>query len=180
MSVLMLKDLPRFECLLKAREKYPSLDPTAGEVFLHLVRTGHDVFAAEGAFLAQHQISQGRFTVLMLLRRSDDHPDLQNTPASLAEGSGVTRATMTGLIDTLEKDGLAVREPDPADRRTIRVRLTNKGRKLLDGILPDYFRHVSSLIAPLSENERKQFVRLLRKIQQALPSGAACDTPAAA
>ncbi len=41
--------------------------------------------------------------------------------------AGVTRATMTGLIDTLERDGLVMREPDPVDRRMMFVQLT-RGR----------------------------------------------------
>ena len=36
----MLKDLPRYECLLEASRKFPDLDPSATEVFLHLLRAG--------------------------------------------------------------------------------------------------------------------------------------------
>src|SRR3989442_135552 len=167
MPLLMLKDVPRYECLLKAAEKYPSLDPTACDAFFHLLRTGDAVFAAEGGFLAEHNISQGRFTVLMLLNRCAER---MSTPAELADEAGVTRATMTGLIDTLEKDGVVIREADPNDRRTVRVRLTKKGRTILQKLTPDYFRCVSAIIEPLSESERKQLVRLLQKIQKGLPS----------
>lgn len=165
MPLLMLKDLPRYECLLKAAERYPSLDPTAAEAFLHLLRTGDEVFDEESHFLARHHISQGRFTVLMLLNRCMNEPC---TPAALADESRVTRATMTGLIDTLEKDGLVIREADAGDRRTILVRLTKQGEAFLKGMLPDYFQCVSAIIQPLSENERKQLVRLLQKIQRGL------------
>ena len=165
MPLLLLKDLPRYECLLKASEEYPSLDPTACEAFLHLLRTGDEVFEAEGKFLAKRRISQGRFTVLMLLQRPCTEPC---TPASLADESRVTRATMTGLIDTLEKDGLVIREAHANDRRTVHVRLTRRGKSFVSKMLPDYFRCVSSIIQPLSEAERKQLLRLLLKIQQGL------------
>jgi DNA-binding MarR family transcriptional regulator len=174
MPLLMLKDLPRYECLLKAAEKYPSLEPAACNAFLHLLRAGDDVYAAEGRFLAQHSISQGRFTVLMLLNRSSDQP---STPAELADEAGVTRATMTGLIDTLEKDGLVIREADADDRRTVLVRLTRQGRAFVQKIVPDYFRCVSAIIEPLSESERNQLVRLLQKIQQGLARPIAANAP---
>ncbi len=164
MPLLMLKDLPRYECLLAASELHPSLEPSACEAFLNLLRTGDVVFGAEGRFLAQHGISQGRFNVLMLLGRCGGGEP--STPAALAEEAGVTRATMTGLIDTLEKDGWARREMDPGDRRTVLVRLTGKGQALLDSVLPDYFRCVSEIMEPLSVGERRELVSLLQKLQQ--------------
>ena len=177
MALLMLKDLPRYECLLHASERYPTLDPRAFEAFLHLLRTGDAVFAGVQELLTAHGVSQGRFTVLTLLDRCFDEP---LTPAGLADEACVTRATMTGLIDTLEKDGLVVRETDASDRRTVLVRLTRKGRAFLQRILPDYCRRVSAMMEPLNDNERKQLVRLLQKIQQGLAPDAARQRPATA
>ena len=165
MPLLMLKDVPRYECLLKAAEKYPTLNPSASEAFLHLLRTGDAVFAAEGAYLARHEISQGRFMVLMLLNRCAEQP---STPAELADEAGVTRATMTGLVDTLVKDRLVTRTNDSADRRTVLVQLTQPGRKLLAQMLPGYFASVTKMLRPLNKAERKQFVTLLQKIQRGL------------
>ncbi|MHA3774273.1 MarR family winged helix-turn-helix transcriptional regulator [Verrucomicrobiota bacterium sgz303538] len=173
----MLKDLPRYECLLEAAEKYPSLDPSACEAFFHLLRTGDDVFSTEGRFLAQHHISQGRFTVLMLLHHCAAE---KSTPAELADEAGVTRATMTGLIDTLEKDGLVVRGADPSDRRTVRIQITPAGEALLAGILPDYFRCVSAMVKFLNASERKQLVGLLQKIQEGVASENGSLRPSAA
>lgn len=174
MPLLMLKDLPRYECLLKAAERYPSLVPSANEAFLNLLRTADMVFAEKGRFLSQHNISQGRFTVLMLLTHACAHG---TTPAELADEAGVTRATMTGLIDTLEKDGLVTREADAHDRRTLHVRLTEQGKTFVETMIPPYFQRVASIMAPLNEPERKQLVHLLQKIQEGLsPSNLAEPT----
>jgi DNA-binding MarR family transcriptional regulator len=169
----MLKDLPRFECLLRAADRYPTLDPAASEAFLNLLRTGDAVFEAESAFLGQHAISQGRFSVLMLLKRCEEQC---STPAELAEKVGVTRATMTGLLDTLEKDGIVSRGDDLHDRRTVLVRLTEAGSALLERMLPDYFACVSQIMEPLNPAERRQLVRLLQKIQQGLATAVAPQT----
>jgi DNA-binding MarR family transcriptional regulator len=86
---------------------------------------------------------------------------------------------MTGLIDTLERDGFVKREPDPVDRRMMSVRLTPKAEAFLQGLLPGHFRIHSAIMSALSEAERKVLVRLLAKVQQqcaALASGPAAAT----
>ena len=55
---------------------------------------------------------------------------------------------MTGLLDTLEKDGIVSRADDIHDRRTVRVRLTSAGRALLERMLPDYFDCVAKIMHP--------------------------------
>jgi len=160
MPLLMLKDMPRYECLLKGTVRYPSLNVAAFEAFLHLLRTNDAVFASKTEFLATQGLSQGRFTVLMLL----DGISGSLTPAELADAAGVSRATMTGLIDTLVKDGLVLREGDKTDRRAVCVTLTIKGQKRIAKVLPEYCRWVSKIMDPLSEAQRKQLVRLLQSI----------------
>jgi DNA-binding MarR family transcriptional regulator len=171
MPLLMLKELPRYECLLKAAEKYSGLDPSATAALLHLFRAGDEVFGLIDRNLSLHNLSQGGFGVLMLLLKSTDAGELPcgcnpgpHTPAELAEAAGVTRATMTGLIDTLERDGLVRRVPDPDDRRRMSVRLTAKAGKFLDRFLPSHFQLTASLMQPLSESERKTMVSLLNKL----------------
>ena len=175
MPNLLLKDLPRYECLLESAREFPDLDPSAAEAYLHLLRAGDDAFGVSERHLHEAGITQGRFCVLMLLWRSvqpraatllgaDACTPGPRTPAELADGAGVTRATMTGLIDTLERDGFVKREPDPDDRRMMSVRLTPKAEDFLRSFLPDHFRVTSKLMGVLSESERKTLVRLLNKI----------------
>lgn len=181
MPLLLLKDLPRYECIIAGSKIFPDLDPTACEVFLHLLRAGDEVFGVVERNLTEHNISQGRFSVLMLLwnpaQRRTEAPaggtcagtcasNSPRTPAELAEAAGVTRATMTGLIDTLERDGLVRREPDPDDRRMMSVRLTPKAEKFLIDLLPAHFQIMACLMASLSESERRTLVQLLTKILQ--------------
>jgi DNA-binding MarR family transcriptional regulator len=166
MPFLLLKDLPRYECLLEAVKAFPDLDPSASEVFLHLLRAGDEAFRLTDSHLAEHAISQGRFTVLMLLLDKAENCAKARTPAELAEMANVTRATMTGLIDTLERDGLVKRDPDPNDRRMMSVNLTPKGEALINHILPGHFRRMAALMSSLSEIERKTLVHLLNKIQE--------------
>ena len=175
MPLLMLRDLPRYECLLEASRELPDLDPSATEVFLHLLRAGDEAFRVIEAQLAKFAITQGRFGVLMALwgncQRCGAGTPL--TPAELADRTGVTRATMTGLVDTLERAGYVARRAHPEDRRRMSVVLTKKGEMLLASIMPGHFRQMAWLMQPLSEKERKSFVRLLLKVV-----GRAAELPA--
>lgn len=177
----MLKDLPRYECLLEASRKFPDLDPSAMEVYLQLLRTGDDLYRLQNEYLSSHALSQGRFCVLMLLLEKGTEstacaqglPGGSQSPAELADQANVTRATMTGLIDTLEKDGLVKREPDPNDRRMMSVELTPKAHAFMASMLPGFFRRIAGFMSNLSEDERRTLVQLLGKIHEGLASPAA-------
>jgi MarR family transcriptional regulator, transcriptional regulator for hemolysin len=43
---------------------------------------------------------------------------------------GVKQSTFTSLLHRLERDGLVRREPNPADRRSFLIHLTERGREL--------------------------------------------------
>jgi DNA-binding MarR family transcriptional regulator len=181
MERVLIKHLPRYENLIAAAKRYPDLDPTAAHAFLHLLRAGDDAIHSCEAYLTEHGLTQGRFVVLMqLLKKMEDSPQ-SHTPAELADMSGVTRATMTGLIDTLERDGLVKRVPDPVDRRMMSVRLTERGHRVLQRVLPGHFRNMARIMSPLSDGERKTLVRLLTKVmRQADPRPDKCGAAGAA
>ncbi|WP_324716224.1 MarR family transcriptional regulator [Carboxydochorda subterranea] len=65
-----------------------------------------------------------------LLRHLQRHGAAQ--PFQLADVLGVTRSTLTGLLDGLEEKGYARRRPDPEDRRAVRVEITGEGRRALE------------------------------------------------
>lgn len=178
MPSLLLKDLPRFECLLEYSRHNPDLDPSAMVAYLHLLRASDIAFAAADRNFAGFDLSHGRFGVLMLLWRKEQGKqgpcagadDLGRTPADLAASAGVSRATMTGLIDTLERDGLVTRQPDEQDRRMMLVKLTDQGRARLSRLFPIHFQTVAELMSPLSESERQTLVDLLSRIRDPRPS----------
>ena len=173
MPLLMLKDLPRYECLLEAMQRYPDLDPSACEAYLNLLRAGDEAYRRSEAFFTEFGMTPGRFTVLMLLFDKLSGATLARTPAELAEKAGVARATITGLVDTLERDGLVTRKHDSGDRRMMLIHLTAKGQAALEAILPGHFKQMAAQMAPLSEHERKTLVRLLNKVAGQQAPGAA-------
>lgn len=103
--------------------------------------------------LAPHRLSESKFVLLLLLL---DTPD-GLAPFALAERAGVTRATITGLLDGLERDGFVARHGDPDDRRRISVRLTERGQSKGRDLIDEHTRWIASLFAGFDENERRAF-----------------------
>ncbi|MEY3747681.1 MAG: hypothetical protein RL194_1140 [Pseudomonadota bacterium] len=159
--MLQLRDLPNRETLEKFAARYPQADISAISAFLHLLRVATDLSVALDACLSRHGLLQGRWWVLILLMREDA---LQSTPSALAEKAGVTRATMTGLLDGLERDGLVARELDPHDRRSVSIRLTAAGQQKLDEVMPDYYSRLRACMAALDERDRQQLNDILNLI----------------
>ncbi len=161
----MTSDRPRPTSRLDQIESYahhfPELDPEAMRTYLTLRRLDGLLSWGLDVHLARHDLSFGRFIVLVNLIRAEGH---SVTPAALSESCSVTRATITGLVDTLEKDGHVVREPDPDDGRSFMVRLTLTGRRFLEKLLPDHFRRLTKLMSSLSHDEMRELQRLLGKV----------------
>ncbi|HKF55652.1 MAG TPA: MarR family transcriptional regulator [Blastocatellia bacterium] len=160
-AFLIPKDVPKHEALKAHAARYPDLDPSAVEACIALVRVAGEMVSAFGEHFARHGTSQGRFIILVLLNRD---PDQSLSPSALAEMSSVTRATITGLLDGLESDGLVRRVPTASDRRSHSVCLTAKGKRFMNKMLPDHFRRMAGMMSNLNENERMRLIQLLYKV----------------
>jgi DNA-binding MarR family transcriptional regulator len=98
------------------------------------------------------------------------------SPCDIGEQLNVTRGTVTGLLDSLERQRLVQRRPHPEDRRMLLIELTGEGRELLQRLLPEYQQGMDELLACLSESERETFTQVLAKIQGHLVRESAAAT----
>ena len=163
--MLQLSDLPTDQILQRFAQRYPEADVTAVASFLMLLRVATDLSLALDACLSKHDLVQGRWWVLILLMREQD---LTSQPSVLAEKLGVTRATMTGLLDGLEQGGLVQRVSSPQDRRSIQVKLTAAGQAKLDAVMPDYYSRLRLCMQGLSEDQRSDLQNILGVIDRGL------------
>ena len=161
------REVPEYEALRAMARRDRSVDPKAIEACLVLVSVAANVLAAFNRHLARSNISQGRFVVLATL---DVNSDAEMCCSDLALRNGVSRATMTGLLDGLERDGLVRRVDHPGDRRRTAVVLTPAGRRYLDKTLPDYLRRGAELMAHLAGKDKAQLIKLLGKVKSGIPA----------
>ncbi|MGG1661172.1 MarR family winged helix-turn-helix transcriptional regulator [Brevibacillus sp. NRS-1366] len=143
-------------------------DLSAAETWLHLLKTISDMYGSMGKYLARYNFSQAKLNLLMLLYSNQQLREEELTPSELAERTNVTRGTITGLLDGLEREGYVQRRNHPHDRRKITIFLTEKGKDLLFSILPEQLVRISTVLADISVEERKTLIELLGKIQTGL------------
>jgi MarR family transcriptional regulator, organic hydroperoxide resistance regulator len=113
----------------------------------------------ESGVLAQHELSWSAFTAVFVLRVWGDMD-----ARTLAAEAGVTAATLTGVMKTLENRGLLRRKADRLDGRRILVSLTPKGRTVIGDVMPAFNRHESLVTQALTETEQDDLARSLRTI----------------
>jgi DNA-binding MarR family transcriptional regulator len=105
------------------------------------------------------------------LPRFDLMAQLERAPqglkmSELSQRMMVTGGNVTGVTDGLEKEGLVVREVDPADRRVFRVKLTPEGERQFRRMATEHEQWIIDLFANLSAKQKKQLVDLLGELKR--------------
>lgn len=160
------RDLPSFDEIRELTRDIIGVEPTAIFTAMRTFEVAHALGSAvESNLRSQFDLSLGRFSLLMILHR---HSHSELTPSDLARRAAVTRATVTGLLDGLETKGLVERRAHSSDRRRTALKLTEAGRAFIAKLIPAYAPRLSAVASGLSEAERRQFLRLLDKIQLGL------------
>jgi DNA-binding MarR family transcriptional regulator len=143
---------------------YPDASASASECAMNLARTGDLVLGRVAATLQPLEVSPAGGLVLGLLKDAAQ----PCSPNYISERLIVSRATVTGVLDTLAKRGLVRREPHPSDRRMVLVHLTKAGSRMADKVRRMVHGAEADWMGPLSEHERAQLTELLGKVQRHL------------
>ncbi len=143
----------------------PDLDVAPLQVLSRVSRLARHLDLARRQSFAAHSLEPWEFDVLAALRRSGTPYAL--SPGQLGSETHVTSGTMTNRIDRLEDRHLVRREPDPADRRGVRVVLTDDGRTAVDNALLDLIDREHDLLADLPPESQVELAALLRQLVRA-------------
>ena len=138
----------------------PDLDVTPLQVLSRVTRLARHLDLARRQAFAAHDLETWEFDVLAALRRSGEPYSL--SPGQLGAETLVTSGTMTNRIDRLEQRGLVQRQPDPSDRRGVRVVLTDAGRSAVDDALSDLLAREHALLEALPADRQAELADLLR------------------
>lgn len=144
----------------------PDLDTEAMGIFgriFRLARAGGDATAAA---YARSDLTRGDFDVLATLRRSG--ADRPLSPSALSATLMLTSGGMTQRIDRLERAGLVRRSPDPADRRALRVSLTERGAQVVDRAVEDGLAAEQRLLAGIPPERLREVDAMLRELLAAV------------
>lgn len=85
-------------------------------------------------------------------------------PRDIARMSGVSRAAVSGVVNTLEREGLAERSREQEDRRLVTVRVTAKGEERLRTAYRRQNQREQQLFAELGTDELRAFTNAMRRL----------------
>ena len=141
--------------------EFPGGSESAAASQIMLARTCGVVLTALDQGLRRHGLSSAGRQALVALDGAR-HP---LSPTALSEQLLVTTASMSSLLDTLERRGLVSRRPDPDDRRKQLVSLTPAGRALVDKIRPEIVALQTAIMAGLSDSDRLHLLQSMAVIR---------------
>jgi MarR family transcriptional regulator, organic hydroperoxide resistance regulator len=116
--------------------------------------------------LRPHDLTWTGFLVLWLLWIWG-----QMETRNVAESVGISKATLTGVTNTLVARGLVERIPGTVDRRLVSLSLTAQGQELLHTLYPEFNQAEAQMIATISEGDVRTMTESLRTIVNTVESG---------
>jgi DNA-binding MarR family transcriptional regulator len=141
--------------------EFPGASRSASEVAVNLSRTTTAFVSAVERFPRETaDLSASAFQTLAILEGADE----PLPPHVIAERLVVRSASMTSLLDTLERRGLVERHPHPNDRRKILIHLTDQARRIVDLTLPVQHAVIREALEDVSEADREQLITTLATI----------------
>jgi DNA-binding MarR family transcriptional regulator len=144
------------------RRERPDLDLSAIGVLGRLGLASLAVAREVEPVLTRHGLRRGEFDVLAALRRAGAPYCL--IPSELSAALMLSRAGMTNRLDRLEAAGLVERRLDPADRRSFRVALTERGRAVIDATITEHAANIARLVSGLTPGQRRALDDALRAL----------------
>ncbi|MGZ4680570.1 MAG: MarR family winged helix-turn-helix transcriptional regulator [Ilumatobacteraceae bacterium] len=142
-------------------EEYPEADATCTELFASLLVVADVLMDLhEPRIEATLGTSQTAAQALAVL----DGAGEPLTPSQIGERLLVSSATMTSLLDTLEQRGWVLRTPNPDDRRSLLIEITEAGRATADVFLPGLHKLERRVMSELDDDERAQLLGQLERV----------------
>lgn len=126
------------------------------------------------AGLVARGLTRARATVIWQLHRQGPV-----TQQQIARTIGVTPRNVTALLDGLQASGFVQRDPHPADRRAVLVRLTDAGAAITGQLAADYAAGSAQLFAGMPAEQVRQFLATADTLTARLASTAQAATDAA-
>jgi len=142
-----------------ARE-FPSGDPSATECAQNLILASTRFTDADTRGLRRHGLSIAARIMLATIEGAGEP-----LPANvLAERLLITGASITSLVDTLERRGLVRRVRPDSDRRIVLIELTDAARPVIDAYLAEVTALHAAEFAIFTADEREQLTTMLARL----------------
>lgn len=126
-------------------------------------RAEHTIHKKEYETIKKHNLTPAQFGVLEALYIKGDL-----TIGQLIEKNLSTSGNMTVVIRNLERDGFIKKTAHPMDKRISYISLTDMGQEYIKDILPEHYENIHSIFSILTDDEKQELKRLLKKISYSI------------
>jgi DNA-binding MarR family transcriptional regulator len=156
------------------RRERPDIDVSSIAVLTRALLIGRHLARERALALRELGTDTPTLDVLATLRRAGEPYQLRTSEIEAA--TSVTAGAISQRLDRLEARGLVRRQRDDADRRVIHVRLTRKGRNLVDSVVAGLMERENMLLTPFDRQERKTLEFLLTRWLRWFEEGQGANT----
>jgi DNA-binding MarR family transcriptional regulator len=139
-----------------------SLRQPAVLAWLRLARVFQKIDTLSERFFRSQELNTAQFDILSRVGAATGISQQELAAALL-----VTKGNISQLLNKMEQDGLVTRRQEG---RTNCLSLTDKGQARFETVVPQQEALIANLLAPLSPNEQRELLRLLRKLDRGLPA----------
>lgn len=136
------------------------VDSAASDALSNLYRAAHAVRNhLTQTVLRPYDLTWTGFVVLWVVWVWDDLETRH-----VAEHVGISKATLSGVVRTLEARGWVERRTDTVDRRRVRLSLTDKGVHLMEDLYPRFNAEETRVVAALTPRRLAAMTNGLRTV----------------
>jgi len=135
--------------------------PMEAAIPFTIVATANVLQRVIGRILSRHAVTLPQWMALRVLLRVGEEGVSFTT---LSRCLMLSKAPLTGIMDRLEREGLARRVPSKTDRRVIRAVITEAGLQRIEAVKPDLIEWKDRGFAGLSREDRVVLRDLLRRL----------------
>jgi len=133
--------------------------------FRALIRTFGLLERVMTPYFAAFGISGAQWGALRCLYRAQQENQESVTVTELSQRLLIRPPSVTGVVDRLVRDGLVSREAKATDMRVRQIRLTNKGRQIVEQVLQGHAGQIRRVMGGLTEAQQMQMHQLLLTLE---------------
>jgi DNA-binding MarR family transcriptional regulator len=139
----------------------PAAADSEDSAFRALIRTFGLLERVMNPYFAAFGISGAQWGALRCLYRAQQENRESVTVTELSQRLLIRPPSVTGVVDRLVRDGLVSRQAPAADMRVRQIRLTSKGRQIVEQVLAGHAGQLRRVMSGLTDAEQTQMHRLL-------------------
>lgn len=130
-------------------------------VYISMSRVINTLRRENNKLILKHNLTLGQFAVMEALYSKG-----RLSTGEVMEKILSTSGNIPVIVKNLEKDGFITREQDKSDKRRFILDLTEKGKDLMDEIVPENLKFMDELISLWDDDEKEELIILMNKFRR--------------